>query len=171
MQQPLWALHQISICFHEIRKAAFSRILSKRMANGESTKGDWLVWSESVKELSCFSCCLFNVKPPPRAFSAFSHAEASYKDNWKKLHEKAKSHEQSSVHVANSWKWKDLVSSNKQSGVDAMHQQSILKETNRWRHILRCLLDVTLFLAERNLPFRGSSAVVGHLAPSCFSKR
>ena len=42
-----------------------------------------------------------------------------------------------------------------------MHQQNLVQETNRWRQILRCLLDVTLFLAERNLPFRGSSAAVG----------
>ena len=27
----------------------------------------------------------------------------------------------------------------------------------KWREIFRCILDVVLFLAERNLPFRGST--------------
>ena len=49
-----------------------------------------------------------------------------------------------------------------------MQQQSILEETNRWRQILRCLLDVTLFLGERNLPFRGSGPAVGDLDNGLF---
>ena len=137
-------------------------IFSKCMPNGKLTKRDWLVWSESSRGLFCFSCCLFKVKPPSSASSAFSHPEVGFRDNWKKLYEKVKSHEQSAVHITNYRKWKDLLLSvEKQCGVDALHQQNLVEETNRWRQILSCLLEVTLFLAERNLPFRGSSAAVG----------
>lgn len=40
-------------------------------------------------------------------------------------------------------------------------QKKIEAETAKWREILRCILDVTLFLAERNLPFRGCSSNIG----------
>ena len=40
-------------------------------------------------------------------------------------------------------------------------QKQIEAETAKWREILRCILDVTLFLAERNLPFRGCSSEIG----------
>ena len=102
-----------------------------------------------------FSCCLFNVKPPSSASSIFSHPEVGFRDNWKKLYEKVRSHEQYAVHNTNYRKWKDLLLSvEKQCGVDALRQQNIVEERNRWRQILRRLLEVTLFLAERNLPFR-----------------
>ena len=137
-------------------------IFIKSLPNGESTKRDWLVWSKSAAGLFCFSCCLFNVKPPSPSCSAFSHPEVGFKDNWKKLYEKVKSHELSAVHVSNYRKWKDLLNSlEKHSGVDAMHQQNLIQETNRWRQILGCLHDVTLFSGERNLPFRGSSLAIG----------
>ena len=78
------------------------------------------------------------------------------------MYEKVKSHEQSTIHIANYVKWKDLeVALERQSGIDGRYQKKVSEEKQRWREILRCLLEVTLFLAERNLPFRGSSSLIG----------
>ena len=54
------------------------------------------------------------------------------------------------------------------SGIDRLQQEVFAAEQQRWRKILRCLLEVTLFLAERNLPFRGSSSDVGDLGNGLF---
>ena len=42
-------------------------------------------------------------------------------------------------------------------GIDSSLQKQFATEMAKWREIFRCILDVVLFLAERNLPFRGSS--------------
>ena len=47
------------------------------------------------------------------------------------------------------------------STVDNLLCQRIQEEQLVWKQILRRLLDVTLFLAERGLAFRGSSCLVG----------
>ena len=42
-------------------------------------------------------------------------------------------------------------------GIDSSLQKQFATEMAKWREIFRCILDVVLFLAERNLPFRGST--------------
>lgn len=144
-------------------------IFSKRMPNGETVERDWLVWSETGKCLYCFCCCLFSTKPPSSAFSEFSHPQLGCKDNWRKLYEKTQTHERSQMHISNYMIWRDfLVSAENKRGIDALQQQALSAEKERWRQILRCLLEVTLFLAERNLPFRGSSSTVGDLDNGLF---
>ncbi|XP_063308419.1 52 kDa repressor of the inhibitor of the protein kinase-like [Pelobates fuscus] len=46
-------------------------------------------------------------------------------------------------------------------GVDSNLQKSLETETNKFSSLLERLLDVTLFLASRNLAFRGSSQRIG----------
>ena len=46
-------------------------------------------------------------------------------------------------------------------GVDDHLYQSIKDETKYWRQVLQRILDVTLFISERGLAFRGSSALIG----------
>ena len=40
-------------------------------------------------------------------------------------------------------------------------QMQMEAESTKWCEILKCILDATLFLAERNLPFCGSSSKIG----------
>lgn len=49
--------------------------------------------------------------------------------------------------------WKNLRQSLLGLGVDSQLQTQILSETEKWKAILKRLLDVTLFLASRGLPF------------------
>ena len=144
-------------------------IFSKRMPNGETVKRDWLVWSETGKSLNCFSCCLFSTKSPSPVVSEFSHPELGCKDNWRKLYEKTEAHEKSTMHISNYVQWRNvLVCLENKSGIDRLQQQGFAAEKQRWRRILRCLLEVTLFLAERNLPFRSSCSAVGDLDNGLF---
>lgn len=46
----------------------------------------------------------------------------------------------------------------KEKGIDAKLESTINREAAKWREIFRCILDVTLFLASRNFPFRGSNS-------------
>ena len=45
----------------------------------------------------------------------------------------------------------------KTTGIDQQLQWQLQSEISRWREAFRCILDVVLFLSERNLPFRGST--------------
>ena len=46
-------------------------------------------------------------------------------------------------------------------GIDSALQKQTDIDTAKWKQLLRCILDVILFLAERNLPFCGSSSAFG----------
>jgi len=39
-------------------------------------------------------------------------------------------------------------------------RKTIESEAARWREILRCILDVTLFLSSHNLAFRGDISIM-----------
>ena len=43
------------------------------------------------------------------------------------------------------------------NGIDQINQQLLKKEAQHWRDVLERLLAITLYLAEHNLAFRGSS--------------
>ena len=121
---------------------------------------DWLVWSPSAQGLFCFPCCLF--KGCEQQLSMLTRPDAGLKDNWRKLYDRVKSHQRSSAHLSRYCDRKRLHESLKQhSGIDMALQKQIEAETAKWREILKCILDVTLFLAEWNLPFRGCSSNIG----------
>ena len=137
-------------------------IFSRKMPNGETVARDWLVWSKIAQSLFCFCFCLFATKSPSTAQSEFSHPQLGCNDNCRKLYEKTEAHEKNVAHISNYIKWKDLISSlSLNKGINSFQRQQFDKEKERWREVLRSLLEVTLYLAERNLPFRGSSSAVG----------
>ena len=137
-------------------------IFARKMPDGETVARDWLVRSERAQSLFCFCCCLFTTKSPSSAQSEFSHPQLGCNDNWRKLYEKTLAHEKSVAHISNYIKWRDLnISLGKGKRIVSFQQQQFAKEKERWRKIVKSLLEVTLFLAERNLPFRGSSSAVG----------
>jgi len=48
-------------------------------------------------------------------------------------------------------------------GVDSQLQKKILSEAEKWKDILKKLLDVTLFLESRELPFQSNSTKIGEV--------
>ena len=118
------------------------------------------MWSQSAQGLFCFPCFLF--KGYEQQLSMLTRPDAGLKDNWRKLYDRVQSHQRNSAHLSRYCEWKRLLESlKKHSGIDMALQKQIEAETTKWRKILKRILDVTLFLAERNLPFRGYSSKIG----------
>jgi hypothetical protein len=138
-------------------------IFFKDLPNGEKVKRDWLVWSSSTQRLFCFACCLFQDESISQASqqekrSQLTRSDAGVKDNWRKLYEKIEAHQRSSAHITCYLTWKDLEKSlNESVGIDNSLQKQYATEIRKWQEVFRCILDVVLFLSERNLPFRGST--------------
>ena len=123
------------------------------LPNSEKILRTWMVYSTKKQSLYCFCCRLFgtdkNLRGNPSKFMTGFQS-------WWKLHPKVQSHENSEQHLTCFEKWKTLrasLISNKM--IDQVSQTVAETEKRKWRDILKRLLDVTLFLAQQNLPFRG----------------
>ena len=144
-------------------------IFATKMPNGKTVARDWLVWSKRAQSLYCFCCCLSTTKSPSSAQSEFGHPQLGCNDNWRKLYEKTLVREKSVAHISNYIKCRDLnISLGKRNGIDNFQQQHFAKEKKSWREIVKSLLEITLFLAERNFQFRGSSSAVDDPANGLF---
>ncbi|XP_004212075.2 zinc finger MYM-type protein 1-like [Hydra vulgaris] len=87
------------------------------------------------------------------------------KDNkWKKLYEKIPHHQSSSGHKMCYVEWRRLEENLRDNTtINFLLNDNIKTEVERWRQILRRVLDVILFLGERGLAFRGDSHLIGDL--------
>ncbi|XP_056640902.1 uncharacterized protein LOC130447881 [Diorhabda sublineata] len=136
-------------------------ILSKKLSNGESANRDWISWSIEKSAFFCYPCCLFEDRSiENKQLSNFVKCGVS--DNWKKIYDRVKDHESNVNHVNNYVKWKELVITlkGKKSGIDDSLLKCIREEEEKRRRILTAVIDVILFLSERNLPFRGTNSTV-----------
>lgn len=143
---------------------AFPRsVLTYTLQNNEKICRDWLVWSKIKKSLYCFPCRLFSKLPQPSR-SMLSTPEGYSADNkWKKLHDRITPHENSVNHKMCYVEWRCLESRiDSKTTVDMLLCDNIKNEADRWRQILRRILDVVIFLGERGLSFRGDSHLVGN---------
>ncbi|OCT58538.1 hypothetical protein XELAEV_18001986mg [Xenopus laevis] len=127
---------------------AFSEfhLYSKSPNEREKILRDWLRWSDSKKE----------------GFDPL-------KSKWHQLYKKLPEHEHSK-HRKNYWSWRCLQISVGGQGVDHDIQRTLAVEAEKFTVLLERLLDVTLFLASRNLAFRGSSQRVGDIQNGNFFK-
>ncbi|XP_065674102.1 uncharacterized protein LOC136091046 [Hydra vulgaris] len=99
---------------------------------------DWLVWSKSKNALFCFPCRLFYKFHEQRSIFA---TENGWQVNrgYKKLYDRILDHEKSSGHKSS---------------------RQIQNETQKWKDLLKRLIDAILFLAERGLAFRGVTHLI-----------
>ncbi|XP_065664672.1 uncharacterized protein LOC105845541 [Hydra vulgaris] len=75
-----------------------------------------------------------------------------------KLSDCVKSHQQSDFHRNCYLQWKTAsIYLKSQKSIEHQLEKQIGDETKRWKVILQCILDVIIFLALRNLAFRGSN--------------
>lgn len=137
-------------------------LLSCRMPNNEVIPREWLVWSNNRQALFCFPCRLFSLQPES-VRSRFASINGYSKDlKWKKLYDKIPEHQNSSGHKECYLKWKNMETLFENRGtIFQSLETQINDEISNWKQILNRLLDVTLFLSERGLPFRGVSNKVG----------
>lgn len=129
--------------------------LYKIMPNGETVKRDWLIYSRNGGSVFCFSCLLFGkcnhrsskLADPDRGFS-----------NWKKLNPKINEHENSEEHRNSYIRWKEFERRlNSSQVIEFEFEKNIQSEKNKWRKILKAIINVILYCAENNLALRGSS--------------
>lgn len=109
-------------------------------------------YSLAKQSLFCFCCKLFTTNVNSTTSSKFFTGFQS----WWKLNPKISDHENSEQHLTCLEKWKTLQASlNANRTIDNINQTKEEQERKKWTNILHRLLDVTLFLAKQNLPFRG----------------
>lgn len=148
----------------DIHNHPFPRsVLTCTLKNGETISRDYLVWSPEKNSLFCFPCRLLSKIPAGQRSLLALPDGYSHNNNWRKLYDRITPHENSCGHKACYMQWKTFENSlQKGSAVDMRLGQIIKDETEKWRQILRRILDVTLFLGERGLAFRGNSHLLGH---------
>jgi hypothetical protein len=83
-------------------------------------------------------------------------------NDWRHLSARIPDHENSPEHRANCLTWEDSEQRLKKEGcIDDGFQRAIAKEREKWRHILRVIIDAILFCAKYNLAVRGTNEVIG----------
>ncbi|KAE9534354.1 hypothetical protein AGLY_008444 [Aphis glycines] len=116
--------------------------------SGLKIERSWLCYSTILQKAYCRSCWLFG----DRTSTGFQKIWTTGYCNWKHIVDGIKRHEQSHVHYISCLvyeKWFLNKTLNEEL------EQSIKKEKLFWRQVLERILNITLTLAMRSLPFRG----------------
>ena len=115
---------------------------------------DWLVWSEEREAWYCFPCRLF--KSSVSGGSCSSNVTGwSGELGWKKHYDRVPENECS---VQNYLEWRRVERQVlERCTIDIQLEEEILSAVNKWRQILKSIIDIVLFLGERGLAFCGSS--------------
>ncbi|KAH1172288.1 hypothetical protein KIL84_007906 [Mauremys mutica] len=109
----------------------------KKLFNGETIEHNWLIYSETM---------LYQTN--------IANQKVGFND-WKNLN-RVVEHENSTNHRENFCKWKSLQKRllSGECADDAL-QKAIETDKQKWRQILKIILDAVMFCAKNNLPLRG----------------
>ena len=123
------------------------------LPNGESVSRSWLVYSGESDQVFCFCCKLFG-----KTLSPF----CSGINTWEGFSKKLKDHENGISHQKYCSQWMLLAEGIRNSStIDKREMNIFFNERRFWRNVLDRLIDIALFLSERNLAFRGSEEALG----------
>lgn len=92
-------------------------------------------------------------------------------NDWQHLNPCILSHEKSKRHLKNCMSWKEFEKRiNLEKTIDCEFQKSIEKEKEKWRNILKVIIDIILIsvLFKNNLPLRGTTEKIGDLNSGIF---
>jgi len=133
-------------------------LFTKILPNGEKVERSWLLYSDKTKFLYCFPCMLFENKT--MTSSSITDPQKGF-NNWKKFNPKIPDHENSNNHRTNMFKWTDFKTNlNKNNTIDCELQLEINNEKEKWKHILKVVIDCVRFCCVNNLALRGSNCDV-----------
>ncbi|XP_065658892.1 uncharacterized protein LOC136083424 [Hydra vulgaris] len=136
-------------------------LLSFRLKYKEIVSRDWLVWTKSKNALFCFPCRLFYKFHEQRSIFATENGWQANR-GYKRFYDRIPDHEKSSNHKSCYIQWQNLEKNIiKHTTTDCFTVKQIQNETQKWKDLLKRLLDVILFLAERGLVFRGVTHLIG----------
>ena len=135
------------------RRRFSSNHYKRVLPNGESVSRSWLVYSGESDQVFCFCCKLFG-----KTLSPF----CSGINTWEGFSKKLKDHENGISHQKCCSQWMLLAEGIRNSStIDKREMNIFFNERRFWRNVLKRLIDIALFLLERNLAFRGSEEVLG----------
>ena len=135
------------------RRRFSSNHYKRVLPNGESVSRSWLVYSGESDQVFCFCCKLFG-----KTLSPF----CSGINTWEGFPKKMKDHENGISHQECCSQWMLLAEGIRNSStIDKREMNIFFNERRFWRNVLERLIDIALFLSERNLAFRGSEEVLG----------
>lgn len=127
--------------------------------NGERIFRNWLMYCKDLDSLFCFPCKLFNDTNNNNSWTT------GFND-WKHLNPMVPRHENSISHRENYVKLKAFEKRLKMGGcIDDELLKTIENEKNKWRHILKVIIDAILHCIKNNDALRGTSEIIGH--PNC----
>ena len=135
------------------RRRFSSNHYKRVLPNGESVSRSWLVYSGESDQVFCFCCKLFG-----KTLSPF----CSGINTWEGFSKKLKDHENGISHQKCCSQWMLPAEGIRNSStIDKRKMNIFFNERRFWRNVLERLIDIALFLSERNLAFRGSEEVLG----------
>lgn len=123
--------------------------------NGEVITRNWLCFSPSNGRVYCFTCRLMCLTTAPESSQLSSNGFC----DWKHSQERIQSHEQSTDHL------KATIAFNRRlkaiGRIDTELTQQVERLEHYWRSVLKRVVNVIQFIAERGLAFRGDNELVG----------
>ena len=135
------------------RRRFSSNHYKRVLPNGESVSRSWLVYSGKSDQVFCFCCKLFG-----KTLSPF----CSGINTWEGFSKKLKDHKNGISHQECCSQWMLLAEGIRNSStIDKREMNIFFNERRFWRNVLERLIDIGLFLSERNLAFRESEEVLG----------
>ena len=132
-----------------------SQWYNPKMKNGMIRYRDWLVYSPKKDCAFCLHCWLFADRHDRYYESAFADPSVGF-SNWKKATNRFETHEKSQVHL-NAVTALLKCRYRLETGITVCEEQvrAHEKQIQHNRAVLCRLIDVILFLAKQNMPFRG----------------
>lgn len=125
------------------------------LKNGEKLRRSWMSYSKMNDSVYCYACIVFGDQKSRSSLSSTS----GFGNKWSLLSKGLKEHEESGLHKECMLKWHLNRTSNT---VDQLTINRLNEEKKYWKSVLLRLISITQFLAERNLPFRGSIEKLGN---------
>lgn len=146
---------QIKMSFPSTNGRSFSEsFYTKRMANGEDVRREWIVYSRTLDSVHCFCCFLFGENQNVSGVSSKNGIS-----DWKHLSTRISEHEHTKQHMKNYAEWKLLENriSNKKT-IDLEIRNQMKEEIEKLRQVFKRIVPLILFFARQNIALTGKSS-------------
>lgn len=121
----------------------------RKLPNGETANRQWLVYSKSKDAVFCFCCKLFA--------NSKNRFISDGNNDWSHMARDLQEHESSSKHLDALKMCIELeMRLKKCATIDKKTEELINTERAHWNGVLKRILSIVQFLAQRNLAFRGT---------------
>lgn len=128
-----------------------NRLFYSTAPNGEKQSRKWLLYSPHTGSVYCFYCTLMNSEKDkfsqPEGFSAWQFGKRII------MHEQSATHRESIL--------KACTRRTENARIDRCLEQQVQERKQYWINVLRRVIAVVKFLAQRGMPFRGDDEIIG----------